>query len=100
MVLTSSRVANPIPECTAIPADSTGGCSLSVVMTGVDGSRPVEVCIVAQRLCFEERARIEAACAAGFNATEIAEALGRRPTPVQRELARGGGLCGYEEKAA
>ena len=55
---------------------------------------------MAQRLCFEERTRIEAACAAGFNATEIAVSLGRHPTTVQRELARGGGACGYEARAA
>ena len=45
---------------------------------------------MAQRLCFEERARIEAACAAGFNATEIAVSLGRRPTSACRWLI---GLC-------
>ena len=55
---------------------------------------------MAQRLCFEERARIEALNAAGFDASEIAVSLGRHPTTVQRELARGGGACGYEAKAA
>ena len=40
----------------------------------------MEVHIMAQRLCFEERARIEALNAAGFNATEIAVSLGRHPT--------------------
>ena len=60
----------------------------------------MEVRILAQRLCFEERARIEALNGAGFNASEIAVSLGRHPTTVQRELARGGGACGYEAEAA
>ena len=55
---------------------------------------------MAQRLCFEERARIEALNGAGFNASEIAVSLGRHPTTVQRELARGGGVWRYEAEAA
>ena len=43
-------------------ADTTGGCSLSVVMTGDYSNRPMEVHIMAQRLCFEGRARIEGMC--------------------------------------
>ena len=47
---------------------------------------------MSRRLCFEERARLEAESAAGFNATEIFLSLDRHPTTVQRDLARGGGL--------
>ncbi len=65
---------------TRATADSTGGCSLSIMMNGDDSNRPMEVHVVARRLCFGERARIEAACATGFNATEIAVSLGRHPT--------------------
>ena len=43
---------------------------------------------MASRLCFEERVKIEALAKEGHNATEIALALDRDPTTVQREAAR------------
>ena len=50
---------------------------------------------MAQRLCFVERVRIEEMVRAGLSSVEVAECLGRHPTTVQRELARGAGACGY-----
>ena len=53
-----------------------------------------------RRLCFEERARIEAMAQAGISAAEAARRLGRHPVTVQRELRRNGGPGGYDAEAA
>ena len=55
---------------------------------------------MARRLCFEERARIEAMAKAGFGAGEIAGRLGRHRSTVRRELVCGGGPQGYWAEAA
>ena len=55
---------------------------------------------MAQRLCFEERVRIEAMAQAGVGAAEAARRLGRHPTTVQRELRRNGVPGGYDAEAA
>ena len=55
---------------------------------------------MARRLCFEERARIEAMTAAGVGAAEAARRLGRHPTTVQRELRRNKGPGGYDAGTA
>ena len=55
---------------------------------------------MARRLCFEERARIEAMSAQGVGAAETARRLGRDPSTVYRELSRGGGRAGYDAEAA
>ena len=81
-------------------AASTGGCSLSVMMTGVDSIQPMEVQILARRLCFDERARIEALNEAGLCASEVAELSDRHPTTVQREPACSRGACGCVASAA
>ena len=55
---------------------------------------------MARRLCFEERARIEAMAQAGVGAAEAARRLGRHPVTVQRELGRNKGPGGYDAEAA
>ena len=53
-----------------------------------------------QRLCFDERTRIEAMRETQLSVAVIAERLGRDRSTVYRELARGGGLDGYCARAA
>ena len=53
-----------------------------------------------QRLCFDERTRIEAMCEAQLSVAVIAKRLGRHRSTVYRELARGGGLDSYCARAA
>ena len=55
---------------------------------------------MAQRLSSQERARIEAMAAAGVSVEETARRLCRHRSTVYRELARGGGRCGYGAEAA
>ena len=55
---------------------------------------------MAQRLSFDERARVEAMTTAGAGAAETARRLGRHRSTVHRELKRGGGRCGYDAAAA
>ncbi|MCQ3808064.1 MAG: helix-turn-helix domain-containing protein [Acidimicrobiia bacterium] len=49
---------------------------------------------MAQRLCFDERTRIEAMCEAQLSVAVIAERLGRDRSAVHREVERGGGRGG------
>ena len=53
---------------------------------------------MARRLCFEERARIEAMAQAGLGAAQIAQRLGRHRATVYRELGRNGGPGGYDAR--
>ena len=46
---------------------------------------------MAQRLCFDERTRIEVMSEAGLSVAEMADRLGRCRSTVYRELGRGGG---------
>ena len=55
---------------------------------------------MARRLCFEERARIEAMAQAGLSAAQIAQRLGRHRATVYRELRRNKGPGGYDAGAA
>ena len=55
---------------------------------------------MAQRLCFEERVRIEAMAQAGVSAAVAARRLGRHPVTVQRELRRNKGPGGYDAGTA
>ncbi len=50
---------------------------------------------MAQRLCFDERTRIEAMCATELGVDEMADRLGRHRSTVYRELDRGGGRGCY-----
>ena len=50
---------------------------------------------MAQRLCFDERTRIEVMSEAGLSVAEMADRLGRCRSTVYRELGRGGGRDGY-----
>ena len=50
---------------------------------------------MAQRLCFDERTRIEAMCVTELSVDEIADRLGRDRSTVYRELDRGGGRDCY-----
>ena len=54
---------------------------------------------MAQRLSFEERARIETLRQAGVGVEGTARCISRHRSTVYRELARGGG-CGYDAEAA
>ena len=62
--------------------------------------RPVEACSMAQRLSFDERARIEAMRSAGVGVGETARRLGRDPSTVYRELKRNGSEGGCDAVAA
>ncbi len=53
-----------------------------------------------QRLCFDERTRINAMREAQLSVAVIAERLGRDRSTVYQELPRGGGLNGYCAVAA
>ena len=55
---------------------------------------------MADRLSFEERARIEAMTEAGVPTEEIAERLGRHRSTVYRELKRSGCDRGYDAETA
>lgn len=55
---------------------------------------------MAQRVSFDERARVEAMSTEGVEVAEIARRLGRHRSTVYRELGRGGGRCGYDASAA
>ena len=55
---------------------------------------------MAQRLSFDERARIEAMRSAGVGVGETARRLGRDPSTVYRELKRNGSEGGYDAVAA
>ncbi len=55
---------------------------------------------MAQRVSFDERARVEAMSTEGVEVAEIARRLGRHRSTVYRELKRGGGRCGYDAGAA
>ena len=46
---------------------------------------------MAQRLCFDERTRIEVMSEAGLSVAEMADRLGRCRSTVYRELGGGGG---------
>ena len=59
----------------------------------------MEVHSLAQRLSFEERARIEAMRAAGVGVAETALCLGRDPSTVYRKVSRGG-AGGYDAEGA
>ena len=50
---------------------------------------------MAQRLCFDERTRIEVMSEAGLSVAEMADRLGRCRSTVYRELGGGGGCDGY-----
>ena len=58
-------------------------------------TEPMEVFSMAQRLCFDERTRIEVMSEAGLSVAEMADRLGRCRSTVYRELGRGGGRDGY-----
>nr|MCQ3814600.1 helix-turn-helix domain-containing protein [Acidimicrobiia bacterium] len=47
----------------------------------------MEVSIMVQRLCFDERTRIEVMCEAQLSVAVIAKRLGRHRSTVYRELA-------------
>ena len=49
---------------------------------------------MAQRLSFDERARIEAMQQAGVSVAETARRLGRDPSTIYRELKRAGAAAG------
>ena len=55
---------------------------------------------MAQRLCIDERARIEAMRAQGVGVAEAARRLRRDPSTVYRELTRNGTAAGYDAEAA
>ena len=55
---------------------------------------------MAQRVSFDERARVEAMSAEGVSAAETARRLGRHRSTVYRELSRGRGPGGYDAEAA
>ena len=55
---------------------------------------------MAQRLSFDERARIEAMHQAGVSAADTARRLGRDPSTIHRELRRAGGAGGYDAESA
>lgn len=55
---------------------------------------------MAQRLSFDERARVEAMRSAGVSVEETAWRLGRDPSTVYRELKRNGSGGGYDAAAA
>ena len=55
---------------------------------------------MAQRLSFDERARIEAMQRAGVSVADTARRLGRDPSTIYRELKRGGGAGGYDAVSA
>ena len=55
---------------------------------------------MAQRLSFEERARVEAMAAVGVSFAEIARRLGRDPSTVWREIDRSSTPGGYDAEVA
>ena len=55
---------------------------------------------MAQRLSFEERARVEAMAAVGVGFAEIARRLGRDPSTVWREIDRSSTPGGYDAEVA
>ena len=55
---------------------------------------------MAQRLSFDERARIEAMRQAGVSTAETARRLGRDPSTIHREVKRAGGSGGYDAVSA
>ena len=55
---------------------------------------------MAQRLSFEERARVEAMAAVGVGIAEIARRLGRDPSTVWREIDRSSTPGGYDAEVA
>ncbi len=59
------------------------------MMTGCyTSNHPMKVFIMAARLSFDERARIEALQVAGVNVQQIARQLGRDPSTIYREQKR------------
>ena len=71
------------------------------MMAGVTTSmQPVEVDIMAARLSFAERARVEALRAAGVAVATVAQRLGRDPSTIHRELTRDRGGDGYDAAVA
>ena len=69
---------------------STGGCNTGSYRDpwNVLATVPVEVLIVAARLCREERDEIACLYSAGWSGAAIARVLGRAPSTVCREIAR------------
>ena len=55
---------------------------------------------MAQRLSFDERARVEAMSAAGVSVAGTARRLGRHRSTVYRELGRNRGRGGYDAQVA
>ena len=55
---------------------------------------------MAQRLCFDERTRIEVMCEAGLSVAEMADRLGRARSTVYRELRRCGKRAVYRADGA
>ncbi len=55
---------------------------------------------MAQRLCFDERARVEAMSAEGVSVAVMAARLGRDPSTIHREIKRGGVGGSYRAEAA
>ena len=55
---------------------------------------------MAQRLSFEERARVEAMTTAGVSVAEAARRLGRHRSTIYREFDRGRGPGGYDAESA
>ena len=82
-------------------AVSTGGCDSSAMMAVRPVSiRPVEEFSMAQRLSFEERARVDAMTTVGVSVAEAARRLGRHRSTICRELDRGRGPGGYGAESA
>ena len=55
---------------------------------------------MAQRLSFDERARIEAMAVSGLSVAETARRLGRDPSTVHREFKRNSSKSGYDAASA